>query len=102
MHMTKNFLFFSMATVMNIINLVLTLQFLRLATLLCKVHMKTTLNPETHPYVNTEMSVCTWWLRDHVLWECIVATNWLFVYKPCPNSSMLEYLREETQLVFSP
>ena len=87
-----------MATVMNIINLVLTLQFLRLATLLHKVHMKTALNP----YVNTEVSMCTWWLHDHVLWECIVATNWLFVYKPCPNSSMLEYLREETQLVFSP
>ena len=73
-YMTKNFLFFSMATVMNIINLVLTLQFLRLATLLRKVHMKTTLNP----YVNMEVSVCTWRLRDHVLWECIVATNWCF------------------------
>ena len=33
-----------------------------------------------------EVSVCTWWLHDHLLWECVVATNWLFVNKPCPDS----------------
>ena len=49
-----------------------------------------------------EVSVCTWWLRDHVLWECVVTTNWLFVYKPCPDSNMLEYLREEMELVLPP
>ena len=48
---------------------------------------KFVLNLESHSYENNEVSMCTGCLCDHFLWECVVATNWLFANKPCPDST---------------